>query len=110
MQPSGVDAAIRELEQEVKRVQEAIAMLRRIQTQRGSRVGAAGRKVGYPRRRGEEFPRLPKSVGPRFGPKKAASRSPALRVSGFYNRDTIDNSSHSMPSGAIVSEPNRLCN
>ena len=45
MQSSGVDAAIHELEQEVKRVQEAIAMLRRIQAQRGSRVGAAGRKV-----------------------------------------------------------------
>jgi hypothetical protein len=45
MQPSGVDAAIQELEKEVKRVQEAIGMLRRIQAQRGSRVGAAGRKV-----------------------------------------------------------------
>ncbi len=45
MQLSGVDAAIHELEREVKRVQEAIAMLRRIQAQRGSRAGAAGRKV-----------------------------------------------------------------
>jgi hypothetical protein len=45
MQSSGVDAAIHELEQEVKKVQEAIAMLRRIQSQRGSRVGTVGRKV-----------------------------------------------------------------
>jgi hypothetical protein len=45
MQPSGVDAAIHELEREVKRIQEAIAMLRKIQAQRGSRVGAVGRKV-----------------------------------------------------------------
>ena len=45
MQPSGVDAAIRELEQEVKRVQEAIAMLRRIQSQRATHAGTAGRKV-----------------------------------------------------------------
>lgn len=45
MGSSGVDAAIRELEQEVKRVQEAIAMLRRIQSQRGTHAGTAGRKV-----------------------------------------------------------------
>ena len=40
MQATGVDAAIRELEQEVKRVQEAIVMLRKIQGQRGTRAGA----------------------------------------------------------------------
>ncbi len=45
MQPSGVDAAIHELEREVKRVQEAIAMLRRIQAQRGSRAATGGRKI-----------------------------------------------------------------
>lgn len=45
MQPSGVEAAIHELEREVKRVQEAIAMLRKIQSQRGTRAGTAGRKV-----------------------------------------------------------------
>jgi hypothetical protein len=45
MQSSGVDAAIRELEQEVKRVQEAIAMLRKIQAQRGSRGVPVSRGV-----------------------------------------------------------------
>ncbi len=45
MQSSGVDAAIHELEREVKRVQEAIAMLRKIQAQRGAQAGTAGRKV-----------------------------------------------------------------
>ena len=45
MQSSGVDAAIHELEREVKRVQEAIAMLRKIQAQRGAQAGKAGRKV-----------------------------------------------------------------
>jgi hypothetical protein len=45
MQPSGVDAAIHELEKEVKKVQEAIGMLRRIQAQRGTHALPAGRKV-----------------------------------------------------------------
>jgi len=45
MQLSGVDAAIRELEGEVKRVQEAIAVLRRIQSQRGTRSAPPKRKV-----------------------------------------------------------------
>ncbi len=45
MQLSGVDAAIRELEGEVKRVQEAIAVLRRIQAQRGTPSGSPERKV-----------------------------------------------------------------
>ena len=45
MQSSGVDAAIHELESEVKRVQEAIAMLRKIQAQRGAQTRTAGRKV-----------------------------------------------------------------
>lgn len=42
MRASELDAAIRELEREVKRLQEAIATLRKIQTQRG---GKADRKV-----------------------------------------------------------------
>ena len=37
MEPSGVEAAIHELEREVKRVQEAISMLKRIHAQRGVR-------------------------------------------------------------------------
>jgi hypothetical protein len=45
MQSSGVQAAIHELEREVKRVQEAISMLRRIQAQRNSNNSASGRKV-----------------------------------------------------------------
>ena len=45
MQSSGVDAAIHELEQEVKRVQEAIAMLRKIQAQRATHAGTVGRKI-----------------------------------------------------------------
>ena len=36
MQPSGVDAAIHELEKDVKRVQEVITMLKRIKAQRSS--------------------------------------------------------------------------
>lgn len=44
MQPSGVDAAIQELQGEVKRIQDAITMLRRIQAQRSTRGGAAGGK------------------------------------------------------------------
>ena len=34
MQPSGIEAAIHELQQDVKRVQEAISMLKKIQAQR----------------------------------------------------------------------------
>ena len=44
MQTSGVEAAIHELQREVKRVQEAIAMLRRIHAQRSVRVSAAPRR------------------------------------------------------------------
>jgi len=43
MQTSGVEAAIQELQREVKRVQEAIAMLRRIHAQRSARVTVARR-------------------------------------------------------------------
>lgn len=43
MEPSGVEAAIHELEREVKRVQEAIAMLKRINAQRGTRGAAVKR-------------------------------------------------------------------
>ena len=43
MQPSGVEAAIHELERDVKRVQEAISMLRKIQAQR-SNSGAGGKR------------------------------------------------------------------
>ena len=42
MQQSGVEAAIQELEKDVKRVQEAIAVLKKIQSQRAS-DGAATR-------------------------------------------------------------------
>ncbi|MBI4458607.1 MAG: hypothetical protein HY648_00940 [Acidobacteria bacterium] len=47
MQPSGVEAAIRELEQDVKRVQEAISMLKRIHAQRANK----GLGNSRPRRR-----------------------------------------------------------
>ena len=43
MEPSGVEAAIHELEREVKRVQEAIAMLKKINAQRGTRGVAVKR-------------------------------------------------------------------
>ncbi|MBI4458759.1 MAG: hypothetical protein HY648_01705 [Acidobacteria bacterium] len=43
MQPSGVDAAIRELEQDVRRVQEAIAVLKKIQSQRTNNGASSGR-------------------------------------------------------------------
>ena len=43
MEPSGVEAAIHELEREVKRVQEAIAMLKRINAQLGTRGAAVKR-------------------------------------------------------------------
>jgi len=42
MQSSGVEAAIQELQREVKRIQDAITMLRRIQAQRSARVPAGG--------------------------------------------------------------------
>jgi hypothetical protein len=45
MQTSGVQAAIHELEREVKRVQEAISMLRKIQAQRNTNGASNGRKV-----------------------------------------------------------------
>jgi len=44
MQPSGVEAAIHELQREVKRIQDAITMLRRIQAQRSARGAAGGGK------------------------------------------------------------------
>ena len=44
MQASGVQAAIHELEREVKKVQEAISLLRKIQVQRSSQPGSDGRK------------------------------------------------------------------
>ncbi|MBI3895816.1 MAG: hypothetical protein HY313_07770 [Acidobacteria bacterium] len=47
MQPSGVEAAIRELEQDVKKVQEAISMLKRIRAQRTE--NGAGRSRGHRR-------------------------------------------------------------
>jgi hypothetical protein len=45
-QSSGIDAAIQELQRDVKRVQEAIAMLRRIQNARaaGGQRGLGGRR------------------------------------------------------------------
>lgn len=54
MQLSGVEAAIRELEQDVKRVQEAISVLKKIRAQRtdrgpGSRRG--GRRLSAQARR-----------------------------------------------------------
>jgi len=44
MQSSGVEAAIQELQREVKRIQDAITMLRRIQAQRSARGPVAGGK------------------------------------------------------------------
>jgi len=44
MQSSGVEAAIQELQREVKRIQDAITMLRRIQAQRNARGPAGGGK------------------------------------------------------------------
>ena len=44
MQTSGVEAAIQELQRDVKRIQDAISMLRRIQAQRSARGPAGGRK------------------------------------------------------------------
>jgi len=45
MQPSGVEAAIHELQKDVKRVQEAISVLKRIQAQRTApKVSAKGGK------------------------------------------------------------------
>lgn len=44
MQPSGVESAIHELQREVKRIQDAITMLRRIQAQRSVQGAAGGGK------------------------------------------------------------------
>ena len=44
MQSSGVEAAIQELQREVKRIQDAITMLRRIQAQRSAQGPIGGRK------------------------------------------------------------------
>jgi len=44
MQPSGIESAIQELQRDVKKVQEAIAMLRRIQKERVARGVAIVRK------------------------------------------------------------------
>ena len=46
MQSSGVDAAIQELEREVKRVQEVIGMLKNIRADRSSQVSGKARKAG----------------------------------------------------------------
>ena len=46
MQSSGVDAAIQELERDVKRVQEVIGMLRKIQAARSPQATGNGRKGG----------------------------------------------------------------
>lgn len=45
MQTTGVDAAIQELEQEVKRMQEAIGMLRAIYAKRGGTVSRKTRRL-----------------------------------------------------------------
>lgn len=42
MQPSGVEAAIHELEKDVKRVQEVIGMLKSIHSQRGASTPGTG--------------------------------------------------------------------
>ena len=44
MQSSGVEAAIQELQREVKRIQDAITMLRRIQAQRSAQGPSGGGK------------------------------------------------------------------
>ena len=46
MQSSGVDAAIQELERDVKRVQEVIGMLKKIRTERSSQAAGKTRKAG----------------------------------------------------------------
>ena len=54
MQPSGVEAAIRELEGDVKRVQQVISMLKRIQSQRAVRDNSgarSGRRLSVSARR-----------------------------------------------------------
>ena len=45
MQPSGVDAAIHELEKDAKRVQEVISLLKQIKAQR-SAAGVSGKRGG----------------------------------------------------------------
>lgn len=44
MQPSGIDAAIRELDRDVKRLQEVIATLKRIQAERVAK-GLGGQRA-----------------------------------------------------------------
>lgn len=46
MQSSGVDAAIQELEREVKRVQEVIGMLKSIRADRTAKAAGNGRNSG----------------------------------------------------------------
>ena len=46
MQSSGVDAAIHELERDVKRVQEAIGILKKIRADRSPQAAAKARKSG----------------------------------------------------------------
>ena len=45
MQSSGVDAAIQELERDVKRVQEVIGMLKKIRAARSPQAVGSGRKA-----------------------------------------------------------------
>ena len=47
MQSSGVDAAIQELERDVKRVQEVIGMLKKIRADRSPQAVGNARKVGH---------------------------------------------------------------
>ncbi len=47
MQSSGVDAAIQELERDVKRVQEVIGMLKRIRADRSPQAAGTARKRGH---------------------------------------------------------------
>jgi len=54
MQPSGVEGAIRELEGDVKKVQQVISMLKRIQSQRavrGNGSARSGRRLSASARR-----------------------------------------------------------
>ena len=46
MQSSGVDAAIQELERDVKRVQEVIGMLKKIRVERSSQTVGNSRRAG----------------------------------------------------------------
>jgi len=51
MQASGVEAAIQELQRDVKKIQDAIAMLRRIQAERGAGGGGKKRRLSAKARR-----------------------------------------------------------